>query len=271
MSRRSLSAVLALSLAVLVVVSLAYLFVYKSQNSPQAVPPLQVVNATVANLSSVSIGSGLVNGSAHPFFRPGIGGYEISLNLNVVTLHCTPQTGPCGVSIAAYTVDAWDTVLMGGRASPFVCLGVNNSCGPIQRLNTSVSLTALGPINHWMELVIWNNQSGVSFSAEVTEGVPVDGTRSALVASVSATPQDLILGSSTNVFTQVSGGVSEYGGTTPEPLFYSYAGLPNGCTAYDVSSFSCTPSQVGNYSVVLVVMDSYLQESSASVSVTIFT
>lgn len=69
-----------------------------------------------------------------------------------------------------------------------------------------------------------------------------------LISHFSATPSSIVLGNSTNFSVSVTGGLA--------PLGYAYTGLPTGCHSQDLSSFSCTPTVQGSFSVEVFVNDS---------------
>ena len=69
-----------------------------------------------------------------------------------------------------------------------------------------------------------------------------------LSASLSISPTQLDLGRAINVQTTASGGAP--------PYMYDYANMPSGCAIQESATFSCTPSQVGPFTIYVEVMDS---------------
>jgi hypothetical protein len=67
------------------------------------------------------------------------------------------------------------------------------------------------------------------------------------ISAFGASPNPAFLNSVTTVSVTASGG--------QPPYTYNYTGLPPGCSAGNVSSFSCTPTTVGNYTIILKLSD----------------
>jgi len=81
-------------------------------------------------------------------------------------------------------------------------------------------------------------QQGIRFTAGVA----------LLTVDLTVIPSKIRLGNSTVLTATVSGGVP--------PVSYDYSGLPTGCATQNSSSWTCTPSETGNFSVVVTVTDS---------------
>ncbi len=84
---------------------------------------------------------------------------------------------------------------------------------------------------------------------------------SPVIASFTATPASINLGSSSTIAVKATGG-------TP-PYSYAYAGLPPGCSAGKVAQFTCTPTSPGNFSISVTVTDSTAKSVSSSALLTV--
>jgi hypothetical protein len=84
---------------------------------------------------------------------------------------------------------------------------------------------------------------------------------SPLSASLSVSPSSVNVGSSATFTASASGG--------EPPYTYAYSSLPTGCAAGNVSTFSCTPSAAGTYTVTLALTDSGGGEKTASATLTV--
>ncbi len=80
-----------------------------------------------------------------------------------------------------------------------------------------------------------------------------------LSASLSLTPQSMWQGNTTQVTVTPNGGTPSY--------TYLWSGLPSGCSAGDVATFSCTPSSTGTSTISVTVTDSS-SPTARSVTVT---
>ncbi|HZY69787.1 MAG TPA: hypothetical protein VFF67_02260 [Thermoplasmata archaeon] len=81
------------------------------------------------------------------------------------------------------------------------------------------------------------------------------------IASFAAAPTAIFLGSPANFSASAGGGT---GGLT-----LNYSGLPPGCVAGNVTSFTCVPGQTGAYSVTLRVNDTYGVSATATTNLTV--
>ncbi len=84
---------------------------------------------------------------------------------------------------------------------------------------------------------------------------------SQLAASATPSVNPVAAGSTTVITVSASGGQSPYS--------YSYTGLPQGCTSSNTNSLSCTPSQAGNFTVIIVVSDSSGQSKTLSMALSV--
>lgn len=76
--------------------------------------------------------------------------------------------------------------------------------------------------------------------------------------TLAVSPSSITLGSSATFTTGVTGGDDVY--------TYAYSGLPSGCSAENVSTFTCTPGAVGSFTVTVTVTDPLAQSGHASVT-----
>jgi hypothetical protein len=85
-----------------------------------------------------------------------------------------------------------------------------------------------------------------------------------------ASPNPVFLGATTTISVTVSGGLPYVNSTTGAKTYaYSYSGLPAGCTGGNVSSFSCAPTAVGNFTIVLTVHDAGVNVSQNAITLAV--
>ncbi|HTT25938.1 MAG TPA: PKD domain-containing protein, partial [Thermoplasmata archaeon] len=200
-------------------------------------------------------------------------------------------TGPTGQfevpSLGAYPLDAWAAgfqgfLAMGSTiitAEPDVFLTVSQSVSmgiaPLNVTFDAAAINATGATNF-----SWSFGDGATaFGPEVRHEYVVPGTYDAnvtvldalggtdrktlvvhvlappppLVARLTADPARLVLGDTTTISTNVTGGVPSYA------VAYVPRSLPPGCVALPEppnASFRCTPQAAGNYSLEVNVTDS---------------
>lgn len=77
-----------------------------------------------------------------------------------------------------------------------------------------------------------------------------------LSATLGATPDPVLIGSSTTIRTATFGGTG--------PFSYAYSTLPSGCPYVDEASFACTPARVGLYVIGVNVTGSDAETASAT-------
>ncbi len=82
-----------------------------------------------------------------------------------------------------------------------------------------------------------------------------------VVSSFRASPSTIVLGSSTNLTANVTGGTLPYS--------YTYTALPPGCTTADRSILQCRPTKNGTYRVDLLVSDVYVMNATANTTLTV--
>lgn len=96
-------------------------------------------------------------------------------------------------------------------------------------------------------------------SGNVGSAVMTEVVNGAMLATLSAAPNPLILGQTVDLHVNTTGGVSPYS--------YTWSGLPSGCSSADTSAISCTPTSVGSFSVTVVVSDSSGNSATATASI----
>ncbi len=123
--------------------------------------------------------------------------------------------------------------------------GASFSCAPTQA----------GTYTVWV-----NVTDGTGAYANVSFSLVVDSAVSAGTAG--ATPNPVTVDTATTIGTTgASGGAGGY--------TYAWSGLPSSCSAGDVASFSCTPSQVGAYTVELTVTDANGEAATSTFTLTV--
>lgn len=78
-------------------------------------------------------------------------------------------------------------------------------------------------------------------------------------ATVSVNP--VSAGSTTVITAQTAGGLA--------PYTYNYTGLPQGCPSSSTSTLACAPTQTGNFTIVISVVDGSGQHRSTTVLLTV--
>lgn len=129
------------------------------------------------------------------------------------------------------------------------CAGTSQSfsCTPTSAGTYKVSVTVTDSASH-----------STTASTNVTVTPAIVGPT---ITSFAATPNPVTLGSSVNIAVTASGG-------TP-PLSYAYTGLPAGCSTTNASSFTCTPTATGAYSITVVVTDAVAKTATQSTPLTV--
>ncbi len=99
---------------------------------------------------------------------------------------------------------------------------------------------------------------GCADGNESAFGLPGSGGSPLTITSFAAAPNPVVVGGTTAFTTAVSGGSS--------PYRYAYSGLPTPCVTANSASLSCTPNEVGTFTVTVTVTDSAGKSASASTS-----
>jgi hypothetical protein len=87
------------------------------------------------------------------------------------------------------------------------------------------------------------------------------GASSPVVAQFNANSNPVDINAETNFSVDVYGGAP--------PYTYSYSGLPAGCTSTNTSLLGCTPTQLGNFSVSVYVVDTAGNGTSATTTLSV--
>lgn len=82
-----------------------------------------------------------------------------------------------------------------------------------------------------------------------------------LIQDMFASPPAITLGQSSVLAVVVTGGSS--------PLSYNYSGLPPGCVSRNASSLTCEPTQVGRFTVSVIVTDSRGRQAEAETNLNV--
>ena len=81
------------------------------------------------------------------------------------------------------------------------------------------------------------------------------------ITSFTLTPANLDLGQRVTLFVSTSGGNGS--------MTFSYSNLPTGCSSFNSSSFSCTPSSPGTYDVTVTVTDEGQETANSTLRLSI--
>lgn len=164
------------------------------------------------------------------------------------TLSANRTIGPFPLTVGFTTVPS------GGLGTPFI----NWTFGD----NTNATF-AQGTISH-----TYTKAGHYTASVAVTDTAGDSATHSIAITVVpplavrlGGNATHLTTGSTVILTAAASGG----GGA----LTYSWGGLPAGCTSRNTSSLLCSPTQAGNYTIVLTVSDTIGDSSNASFSISV--
>lgn len=102
---------------------------------------------------------------------------------------------------------------------------------------------------------------GCSDGTEKAFDLPTEGSVPLSVSSLVASPNPVVAGSSTTITAIVNGGV--------EPYSYTYTGLPFGCVAVDLPTFSCSPTVSGEFLVRVTVDDANGSDASRATTLSV--
>ena len=155
----------------------------------------------------------------------------------VLVVTATGGTGPIGYAYAGL---------------PPGCLAANLSklpCRPSAAGSYLVQVVAFDSSGH---------RAGVLTALEVAP---------ALIASAPSIGGFVVSPSTATVNEPLTILVSVGGGATP--LRYAYSGLPAGCTSDNAVELQCTPTETGNFTLVVVVTDTTNRSTSASTPLTV--
>ncbi len=131
-------------------------------------------------------------------------------------------------------------------------------CSTTNRATWNCTPTATGTFDLEVYLKDAEGASVTAFTNLTVRPIP---SSSPYIQSFTATPDNFTLGSTTNLSTNVSGGILPYS--------FSYTGLPGGCSTANSSLLYCTPSVSGNFTVKVTVVDAEQRIVTASLTLTV--
>jgi hypothetical protein len=182
-----------------------------------------------------------------------------------VTVEVTVTDGTGATLTANLTLSVYPTLQVGGlTASPLVVTAsvpfhlMVTALGGSPTINYSYSgLPTSCASSYVATLVCTPSIAGIyTVSVNVTDGAGASLSRSTnvtvnalpTVSQFSATPNQLVLGSTVTFAVTASGGTGA--------LTYVYTGLPGGCPTTNSSTVACTPNGTGTFTVTVMVTDS---------------
>jgi len=161
-----------------------------------------------------------------------------------------PTTATVNVTSVAFSVN------VNGGVPPYNITWVNlpTGCSSNQPLFSCVP-TQTGVFNVYVQVTDSLNNTASSPSTTLK----VSSLPQPLSVNLTISPNPTFVGQSTTFTATASGGTGGYS--------YSWSGLPTGCSAGNVSSFTCpNPTKAGTYDVTVTVTDSSSNTANASVS-----
>ena len=230
-------------------------------------PPGSLWNVTlnsVQNHSTTNTVGFTETAGSYPFTVGVFTGYIANVTGGMVTVTSSAVVVDLEFSpvSSVYPVTFVETGLPGSTLWSVTFHGVTNS-------STTTSIGFLDPNGTWSFTV----GSVAGYSANVTSGsVHVHGGpaeqevsfsqgTTPLSVRLTVDPTSITLRNSTTLTATASGG-------TP-PFSYLYSGLPTGCVTQNSSTWSCTPTVTGSFSVLVNVSDSVGGKASATATLTV--
>jgi YVTN family beta-propeller protein len=230
-------------------------------------PPGSLWNVTlnsVQNHSTTDTVGFMETAGTYPFTVGGFTGYVVNVTHGSVTITSSAvvvdlEFSPVG---SVYPVTFVETGLPGSTLWSVTFHGVTNS-------STTSSIGFLDPNGTWGFTVgaIAGYSANVSSGSIHVDGAPAQqevafshGT-TPLSVRLAVDPSSITLRNSTTVTATVSGGTS--------PFSYVYSGLPQGCVTQNSSSWSCTPTDTGSFTVRVNVTDSAGGSANATTTLTV--
>ncbi|MCI4325762.1 MAG: beta-propeller fold lactonase family protein [Thermoplasmata archaeon] len=168
---------------------------------------------------------------------------------DVTVFRATPATISLGNS-TQFTA----TVARGNGTLTYRYSGLPNGCSSA---NSSVVVCTPTIPGNFSVTVNVTDQTGASANATT----PLSVLDHLAVTSLVASPSVVDVGVPTNLTVTVTG--------TSPPFAFLWTGLPAGCASVNASSWSCTPTVAGNFTVGVNVTDSFGHEVRATTALTV--
>jgi hypothetical protein len=149
------------------------------------------------------------------------------------------------------------TVTVTGGAAPlsFVYTGLPPGCTTQNASSFTCNPTAAG--SYTITVTVTDaSMNTATKTATLTVVAPV------AVSTFTATPPSFYLGTATTLAVITSGGQT--------PFTYAYSGLPAGCATTNSSSFGCTPTMSGAFTIKVTVTDNLLSTATSTTSLDVY-
>jgi hypothetical protein len=170
-----------------------------------------------------------------------------------ITTEALPSTLAVGQSL-----ELTSTVMGGSTPFRFGYTGLPPGCAS---LNASVLSCLVSTAGQYLVGVTVTDAAGLSVTGEVNVTVTSSTSQSPLGASLVAAPASVTTGGSLTFATLVTGGFG--------PYTFVYSGLPAGCHSVNRASFDCSPTEIGQFPVLVHVTDAPGDSANASANVTV--
>ena len=181
------------------------------------------------------------------------------VNLPPVPVISSFSASPAAVNVSQSTV--FTVVALGGTPPlSYTYTGLPSGCTSQDTGSLACTPTQAGNYTVTAKVSDSAGHSAIPKSTTLTVIQPSGGS-APVIASFTISPSPVPLGSRITVTVSATGGT----GT----LSYAYVGLPTGCLSTDVTSFTCTPTSVGNYTVTVYVNDSAKHSVTQTTSVSV--
>jgi YVTN family beta-propeller protein len=229
--------------------------------------PWSVQFAGVTNASSaVTLGFREPNGS-FGFTVGGVPGYTANVTSGTVTIDGAPRSVLVGFTLNAtgpssYPVSFNETGLPTGHWWNVTLAGSTRG-GP----TSSIQFTEPNGTYPFTVPAVPGFTPAPSSSSTTVQGRPDDvsvtfvANSSTFSVGLTATPAQITLGGSTTLAAVPSGGSA--------PFTFDYTTLPTGCMSLNRSSWSCTPTVTGSFTIGVVAVDAAGHRATASASLTV--
>jgi hypothetical protein len=144
-------------------------------------------------------------------------------------------------------------ITIGGGTPPFVWsfTGLPINCGKPSEMAFNCTPLVAGEID--LKVSVTDHLGRHNSSEAVVVEVHPDPR---IISFASSTPSELVLGSSTTFFVNLTGGTGAFR--------YAYLGLPPGCASPGGGNWICTPTAIGSYQVSVNATDLVGRSTTAS-------